>query len=66
MSLESTQRIALITGANRGIGLETAKQLAGRGFHVIIAARNEEGGARFRETHESVHRNAKGKQNAEA
>lgn len=37
-------RIALITGANRGIGLETARQLARRGFHVIVAARNPEGG----------------------
>ncbi len=38
---DKTQRIALITGANRGIGLETAQQLARRGFHVVIAARDE-------------------------
>src|ERR1051326_3755805 len=38
------QRIALITGANRGIGFETAKQLARRGFHVVIAARDETSG----------------------
>ncbi len=38
------QRIALVTGANRGIGLETARQLARRGFHVVVAARNPEGG----------------------
>ena len=37
-------RIALITGANRGIGLEIAKQLAKRGFHVVVAARNEASG----------------------
>jgi NAD(P)-dependent dehydrogenase (short-subunit alcohol dehydrogenase family) len=40
----SSERIALITGANRGIGLETARQLAGRGFHVIIAARSQSKG----------------------
>ncbi len=41
MSPDTTQRIVLITGANRGIGLETARQLARRGFHVVIAARDE-------------------------
>lgn len=39
--MEPTQRrIALVTGANRGIGLEIARQLAGRGFHVWMAARD--------------------------
>jgi NAD(P)-dependent dehydrogenase (short-subunit alcohol dehydrogenase family) len=41
-----TQRIVLVTGANRGIGLETAKQLAGRDFHVVIGARGEASGRR--------------------
>ena len=31
----------LITGSNRGIGLETAKQLGERGNRVFITARNE-------------------------
>jgi NAD(P)-dependent dehydrogenase (short-subunit alcohol dehydrogenase family) len=32
--------IALITGANKGIGLETARQLSKTGVHVLIGARN--------------------------
>src|SRR6476620_7062549 len=43
------QRLVLITGANRGIGWETAKQLAGRGWHVVIGARNEQSGLRAAE-----------------
>lgn len=39
------QRIAVVTGANRGLGLETARQLAQRGFHVIFTARNPPAGA---------------------
>ena len=33
-------RVALITGANTGIGLVTARELAGRGAHVFIACRS--------------------------
>lgn len=35
---------ALITGANSGLGLETATQLAGRGARVIMAVRNQDKG----------------------
>jgi NAD(P)-dependent dehydrogenase (short-subunit alcohol dehydrogenase family) len=41
MKPDKTQRVAIITGSNRGIGLETARQLSRRGFHVVIAARDE-------------------------
>ncbi len=34
-------RTAVVTGANGGLGLETAKALAGAGAHVVMAARNE-------------------------
>ena len=34
-----TQKTALITGANRGIGFETAKQLGEQGVTVVLAAR---------------------------
>ena len=33
-------KIALITGANRGIGFETAKALGAQGMHVILACRD--------------------------
>src|SRR6266403_6057838 len=38
------QRVALVTGANKGIGFEVARLLARKGFHVFIGARNAEAG----------------------
>lgn len=38
------QRVALVTGANKGIGLEIARQLGQVGLHVIVGARNEDRG----------------------
>jgi carboxymethylenebutenolidase len=40
------KRTALITGANTGIGLETARQLGQRGMTVLVGARDGERGAR--------------------
>jgi NAD(P)-dependent dehydrogenase (short-subunit alcohol dehydrogenase family) len=37
-------RIALVTGANKGIGLEIARQQAEAGVHVIIGSRDDERG----------------------
>ena len=39
---DQTDRIAVVTGANGGLGLETARALAARGAHVIMASRNQE------------------------
>lgn len=38
------KRVALISGANRGIGLEAARQLARKGVHVVIGSRDLEKG----------------------
>jgi NAD(P)-dependent dehydrogenase (short-subunit alcohol dehydrogenase family) len=47
-----TTTIALVTGANKGIGLETARQLGARGATVLAAARDEECG---REAERALH-----------
>src|SRR5215470_16023155 len=37
-------KTVLITGANKGIGHEVARQLAAKGFHVFMGARNPKAG----------------------
>jgi NAD(P)-dependent dehydrogenase (short-subunit alcohol dehydrogenase family) len=45
----SNKQIALITGANKGIGLEMARQLGKEGITVLIGARDEKKGKRAAE-----------------
>lgn len=38
---KAAARVALVTGANRGLGLETCRQLASRGLRVVMTGRDE-------------------------
>ena len=46
MSNKQDVRVAFITGGNRGIGLETARELGRQGIAVVIGARDLEAGQR--------------------
>ncbi|XP_023916444.2 (+)-neomenthol dehydrogenase [Quercus suber] len=40
----AAERYAVVTGSNKGIGLETVRQLASQGVKVVLTARNEKRG----------------------
>src|SRR5262245_17588818 len=42
----NAEKIAVVTGANRGIGLEIARQLGRAGLRVVLGSRDEEAGRR--------------------
>jgi NAD(P)-dependent dehydrogenase (short-subunit alcohol dehydrogenase family) len=42
--MKTEKPIALVTGANRGLGLETCRQLAKKGFTVVLTSQNPEKG----------------------
>ncbi|MBV9274088.1 MAG: SDR family NAD(P)-dependent oxidoreductase [Verrucomicrobia bacterium] len=46
----NTRKIALVTGGNRGIGKEIVRQLAAKGFRVVLTARDPKAGAKTAST----------------
>ena len=46
---DQSGRLALVTGANSGLGLETARALAARGARVLLACRDPERGEQARQ-----------------
>jgi NAD(P)-dependent dehydrogenase (short-subunit alcohol dehydrogenase family) len=48
--MDTRHRIALVTGANRGLGLETSRQLLAKGLTVVMAGRDEAALGRARAT----------------
>ena len=40
--MNTTRKVALVTGASSGIGLDIARQLSGEGYELILVARSED------------------------
>lgn len=55
---DQSGRVAVVTGANGGLGLETARALAGAGAHVVMAARNQDKAAAAMADIRSTHADA--------
>lgn len=51
-------KTAVVTGANGGLGLASAKALAGHGAHVVMAARNQAKAASARDEIQAAHPDA--------
>ncbi|KAL8129735.1 hypothetical protein V2J09_018890 [Rumex salicifolius] len=57
--INASNLTALVTGGGSGIGLETARVMAGRGAHVVIAARNMEAAKEAKEVILNDHKSAR-------
>lgn len=56
---DQSGKTVLITGANIGLGYETARMLAGKGAHVLMACRNEARAAEAKAAIQAIHKDAK-------
>jgi NAD(P)-dependent dehydrogenase (short-subunit alcohol dehydrogenase family) len=39
--MTTTQKVAVVTGGNRGLGFEASRQLAKKGYQVVLTSRDE-------------------------